>query len=334
MTAIESWRPLSRDSVGYMRAAIIEAPGRAVIRLVERPQPAEGEIRVALEGCGLCASNLPIWEGRDWFTYPRELGAPGHEAWGRVDAVGEHLSPDLIGRRVALLSYRGFAEYDVALASHAVFLPHALDHQAVPAEPIGCAMNVMARSGVQPGQVVTIIGIGFLGALLTRLVVAAGATAIAVSRRPFARDVALGMGASVAVESNDSARVLREVQERTAHRGCDVVIEAVGQQWALDLATQLAAERGRIVIAGFHQDGARTIDMFQWNWRGLDVVNAHEREPAAYIRGMEEGVRAMADGRLDIGALLTHRFRLADLGDAFTAAVARPDGFLKAVVIP
>jgi hypothetical protein len=54
-----------------------------------RRDPLPGEVRVALEGCGVCGSNLPVWEGREWFTYPLQPGAPGHEGWGEVAAVGD-----------------------------------------------------------------------------------------------------------------------------------------------------------------------------------------------------------------------------------------------------
>ncbi|MDQ2670991.1 MAG: L-iditol 2-dehydrogenase, partial [Gemmatimonadota bacterium] len=60
-----------------MRAAVIAAPRRAELRDVPRPEPGPGEIRLRLEGCGVCGSNLPMWEGRDWFTYPRAPGEPG-----------------------------------------------------------------------------------------------------------------------------------------------------------------------------------------------------------------------------------------------------------------
>ena len=69
-------------------AAVIAAPGEIELREIEFREPVAGEVRVRLEGCGACASNVPVWEGRPWFAYPFEPGAPGHEAWGRVDAVG------------------------------------------------------------------------------------------------------------------------------------------------------------------------------------------------------------------------------------------------------
>jgi threonine dehydrogenase-like Zn-dependent dehydrogenase len=69
-----------------------------------------------------------------------------------------------------------------------------------------------------------------------------------------------------------------------------------------------------------------------WNWRGLDVINAHERDPAEYIRGMREAVEAVASGQLDPSSLYTNRFPLEQLDDALNTTRDRPDGFLKALV--
>ena len=80
-----------------------------------------------------------------------------------------------------------------------------------------------------------------------------------------------------------------------------MVIEATGQQRPLDLAAELTRVRGRLVIAGYHQDGPRSVNMQLWNWRGIDVINAHERDPEIYRRGMDEGVRLLAAGGLDLG---------------------------------
>ncbi len=185
-----------------------------------------------------------------------------------------------------------------------------------------------------PGQTVAIIGIGFLGALLTRLATGAGARVIAVSRRRFARDVARSMGAAETLAMEDHATLVGQVKELTGGAFCDRVIEAVGTQWPLDLAAEVTRERGRLVVAGYHQDGPRQVNMQLWNWRGLDVINAHERDPGVYLRGMREAVDAVAAGRLDPLPLCTHRFPLDRLGEALDATRDRPDGFLKALVFP
>jgi threonine dehydrogenase-like Zn-dependent dehydrogenase len=110
------------------------------------------------------------------------------------------------------------------------------------------------------------------------------------------------------------------------------VIEATGEQWPLDLAAELTRERGRLVIAGYHQGGPRQINMQLWNWRGLDVINAHERDPRIYVAGMREAVDAVARGRLDPAPLYTHTFSLDQIDQAMKMARSRPDGFLKALI--
>src|SRR5260370_1283388 len=95
-----------------MQAAVLAAPGRTEVNRVALPQPAKGEVRIRLEGCGLCGSNLAPWEGRPWFKYPFRPGEPGHEGWGTVDAVGEEAGAIRPGTRVAFLGCRSFAEFE------------------------------------------------------------------------------------------------------------------------------------------------------------------------------------------------------------------------------
>lgn len=315
-----------------MLAGVMTAPGHFALQEVPRPEPGPGEVLVRLEGCGVCASSLPMWEGRDWFQYPQAAGAPGHEGWGRVAAVGEGVTGLAPGQRVAALTYRAHAEYDLAKADAVVALPASLDAVPMPGEPLGCAVNIFGRSHIEAGQTVAIIGIGFLGALLTRLAVQAGARVIAISRRPFALEVAREAGAHETILMDDHWRILEEVKRLTGGRWCERVIEAVGLQWPLDLAGELTAEGGRLIIAGYHQDGLRQVNMQMWNWRGFDVVNAHERNPQRYIDGMRAAVDLMATGVLDPAPLFTHRLPMDRLGEALELTRTRPDGFLKAIV--
>lgn len=315
-----------------MRAAVLTAPGEMRVQEGPVPTPGPTEVRVRLEGCGVCASNLPPWEGREWFTYPMEPGALGHEGWGVVDAAGAAVSGLAAGDRVALLSGHAYAEYDVADQSAVVTLPASLGQTPFPGEPLGCAVNIFRRSEVKPGQTVAVVGIGFLGALLTRLATDAGASVIAVARRPFAQETARRMGAAHVLPMDDHWQIIERVKALTGGAFCDVVIEAVGKQWPLDLSAELTRERGRLIIAGYHQDGLRSVNMQLWNWRGLDVINAHERDPQMYTGGIRLAVDAVAGGVLDPTPLYTHSFPLGRLGEALDATRDRPDGFMKALV--
>jgi threonine dehydrogenase-like Zn-dependent dehydrogenase len=317
-----------------MRAAVVKAPHRSVVEEVPVPEPAAGQVRVRIEGCGVCASNVVPWEGPEWMKFPTEPGGLGHEGWGTVDRVGSGVVGLRPGDRVVALSYRSYAEYDIAEAAAVLRLPPALDGQPFPGEPLGCAMNIMQRAAIEAGQTVAIVGIGFLGALLTRLAANAGARVVAISRRPFALEVARRMGAAETIAMDDHWRIIDAVRALTGGQFCERVIEAVGKQWPLDLAGELTAERGRLVIAGYHQDGPRQVNMQLWNWRGLDVVSAHERDPAIYADGVRGAIEAVASGRLDPAPLYTHVYPLDRLDQALAATRDRPDRFLKALVVP
>ena len=320
--------------VATMRAARLTGPGQVELAVVPRPEPGPGQVRVRLEGCGVCASNLTPWAGPDWMRFPTEPGDLGHEGWGVVDAVGDGVEGLAPGDRVAALSYRAYAEYDLADAAAVVPLPASLGDRSFPGEPLGCAMNIFRRSRIEAGQTVAIVGIGYLGAVLTRLAADAGARVIAVSRRPFSLDVARAFGAAETIPMEDHQRIIGQVKELTGGDLCDRVIEAVGQQGPLDLAAELTRERGRLIVAGYHQDGPRQVNMWLWNCRGLDVINAHERDPRVYVQGIREAVAAVAAGRLDPRPLHTHTYPLSCLGEALDATRDRPDGFLKALVTP
>ncbi|MBA4136251.1 MAG: L-iditol 2-dehydrogenase [Opitutus sp.] len=317
---------------GTARAAVLQGPRAAAVERAPLPPLGPREVRVRLEGCGVCGSNLPVWEGRPWFKYPLAAGAPGHEGWGRVAEIGAEVERIAVGQRVAALSYQAFAEFDVAEASNVVVLPPELDGQPFPGEALGCAMNVFQRSDIRAWHTVAVVGVGFMGAVLVALAAKAGARVIAISRRPFALEIARRMGATETIALGERAAVVGAVRELTGGGGCERVIEATGLQEPLHLAGELTAERGRLIIAGFHQDGLREVNLQLWNWRGLDVVNAHERDPRAYVAGMRAAADAVARGRLDPRPLYTDQFRLDEIAHALDAMRDRDGAFLKALL--
>jgi threonine dehydrogenase-like Zn-dependent dehydrogenase len=280
----------------------------------------------------VCGSNLVPWQGREWFRYPFAPGAPGHEGWGTVEALGPGANGVAPGDRVAVLSGAAFAEYDVAPQDRVVRIPDEI-RGPFPGEALGCGANVFRRSAIRPGDTVALVGAGFLGLVALRLAVLAGARVVALSRRDAALRLARAYGAVGTVRTHGRGGAVDEVRALNGGSLCDVVIEAVGNQESLDLSSELVKEGGRLVVAGYHQDGPRTVNMWLWNWRGIDVVNAHERDPRVQREGVVAAARAVADGRLDPGPLFT-LYPLARLDTAFQAMEERPDGFVKALVTP
>jgi L-iditol 2-dehydrogenase len=86
------------------------------------------------------------------------------------------------------------------------------------------------------------------------------------------------------------------------------------------------------VIVGFHQGGVRELPLGAWNWMAYEIVNAHFRDVGTIMRGMRQGMRLLTSGRITLDDLVTHRFGLDRVNEAFATAVEKPPGFVKATV--
>lgn len=349
-----------------MRAALLTSPTTFTVTALPVPQPGPGEVRVRVAACGVCNSevhavrNLRTLHARSRYTIEKTpVGPqPGHHAWhvrsclsgmpdaaaefpllmghevsGLIDALGAGVGGVAIGQHVTALTHHGFAEYTLARAANVLPLPDALPLDLALGEPIACASNAARRAGVTLGDTVALVGAGFMGALLLQFLLRLGAAQVIVlDPRASMRNLAARLGADIILDPSDGDPVAAVLQH-TGGAGADVVVEATGAQAGLDLATALTRTRGRLIIYGYHQGDARTVEMQLWNLRGLDVVNAHHRDDDEYLAGMRAGLAMLTHNKLDMRALVTHRFRLEDVGEAFALAEQRPEGFVKAVVI-
>jgi len=315
-----------------MLTAIVEAPGRCRLDNCNIPVPGDEEIVIKLEGTGVCASDVNVWQGRPWFEYPHPPGRPGHESWGTIHSLGSSVSTVRVGDRVCSFSESAYAQYTLSSVNDVVRLPDELYGKPFPGEPLACAINAFKRCDIHKEDSVAIVGAGFQGLLLTQMAAKAGAHVSVISRRKTALEFAQAMGAQETIELDVHDRAIRHALGITGGAGFDRVIEATGHQWPLDVAAELTRTRGRLIIVGYHQD-LRSVNMQQWNWRGIDVINAHERDRRAHIEALWDAVEAVVEGELDIWPLLTHRFSLSQLDKALNMAVERPEGFLKAIIL-
>jgi threonine dehydrogenase-like Zn-dependent dehydrogenase len=230
------------------------------------------------------------------------------------------------GQTVTGLVWNGLADYAVARPEHLVTLGPPFDRTPLLGEPLACAMNVVRRAAIRPGERVALVGFGYLAALVVQLLPAHTAGWIALARREESRALALRLGAEAAY---DFAAVPASLWD-----SLPVVIEAAGVQSTLDYATWLTGYGGRLVIAGYHADGPRTVNLQSWNWKGIDVINAHERQPQVSLDALRAALGVVEERRLALDWLLSHHFGLADAAAAFEATATHANGFIKAVVHP
>jgi threonine dehydrogenase-like Zn-dependent dehydrogenase len=312
-----------------MQAAILETPGRFVLQDRPVPDVGPGEVRVRAAVCGMCTSELDMFEGvNPSLEYPRFLG---HEVSGVVDAVGRGVEGLAAGDRVALYAEgKGYAEYITVPASWAVKLDAntAFDHAL--GEPIACSVNGVRKARPEMGDSVCIVGCGFMGLIMLQVFRARGAGhVIAVDRRQSMLDLARRLGATntfLPEEAKDGVRDLTE------GRGVDIGVEAAGVQATLDLTSSLVRMEGKLEVFGFHQGTPRQVDWGHWNWMAFQIVNGHTRSPHIYVEGIRIGMGLIERGQLDMGPLVTHRFALDEINRGFETASAKEEGFVKGVI--
>jgi NADPH:quinone reductase len=315
-----------------MWAAVLVSPRRFELQELEIPKVGSDEVRIRVEYCGICSSNLAPWKGGPRFSYPFPPGAPGHESVGVVEQLGASVVGLKVGEYVSVLGNSGFAEYEIAKAHCVVPTPGGRHESPFLGEPLGCAINIFRRAQIRKDDWVAIVGTGFLGTILLQLCVGAGSKVIAISRRRSALRTAEKMGATLVIPFGNSADLLETVLNTAGPQLCNVVIEAGGVQETLDVSSTLTGTRGRLVIAGYHQDGLRSVNMQEWNWRGIDVINAHERDQAVSVEGIRLAVESVASHRIRLEGLVSHFFPLEQIENGFQTLEQRPEGFVKGVV--
>jgi threonine dehydrogenase-like Zn-dependent dehydrogenase len=307
---------------------VLTGPGQLEHRRRELPPLRPGQVRLRVTQCGVCASEVDRWRDGDG-PFPAEVG---HEVAGVVEEVvpGGGPAPEPGDHVVAWVPGGGCSERLVAESAHTVGVPPDLPFPAV-VEPLACCVNAVETVNPPLGADVVVVGTGFLSRLLVRLSLLRGARSVTVAGR---RRATVPVGGATATVDLRSPGLAEAVASATGGRGADVVYEATGVQEGLTAATRLTPAGGTLAIVGYHQGGPRSVDIGDWNARGLQVVNAHFRDLTVILRGMREAASLLASGRLDAADLLTHRYPLDRAAHAFRAAENRPAGFVKAVIEP
>lgn len=304
------------------RRATLAGPRWSTVVTAPTPVCGPGEILVRVRYVGVCASEIPVWQaGPD--TEARVLG---HEPAGDVVAVGPGVTCCAVGDLVTGRIHHTYAEYAIAAEQDIVVVPPGVSPIAATAggEPLGCVVEGLRRTPIDVADRVAVIGAGFMGLCLVQLLArCCTGRLVAIDPRADACEQAVRDGADEALRP-DAIRA-RDDNE------FDVVFEASGSQPGLDLATELVAPHKTLSILGYHQQ-PRTVDMQTWNFRAITVVNAHVRDLGRLRGSTRRGLELVAAGRIDVAGLITHRYPLAELDQAFTALVGKPEGFVKAVI--
>src|SRR6202049_4245882 len=272
--------PATKLATAPMKVAQIPSPG-ADFQIVEReiPKPGVGQVRIKVQACGICHSDVLTKEGGlPGIQYPR---VPGHEVAGIIDELGAGVSEWKEGQRVGVgwhggqdgtclfcrrgdfrncrnlkvtgISYDGgYQQYMVAPVNALAAIPDGLSD--VDAAPLLCAgvttFNALRHGGAMPGDVVAVLGIGGLGHLGIQFASKFGYKVAAVGRGSESAALAKKLGASVYIDkkTTNAAEALQKLG------GAQVILATAPSSKSMSEVIDGLAPNGKLLVVGASMD--------------------------------------------------------------------------------
>lgn len=315
-----------------MKAAILYGPHD--FRIEEQPDPIlnGNDCLVKINACGVCHSEIHQWDVKiPGLEYPRHIG---HEISGEIVDIGIGCGAFKVGDRVAAwVDGKGFANL-VAVKEDRLFkMSDELKFEHAILEPVACTTNAVMRANIQMGDVVALIGTGFMGLIILQQLKLVGATKIiAIDIRTEMLELAKKLGADITINSTKE-NVNQIISDLTNGKGVDVSFEVGGVQGTLDMAAEICRMEGKLVIFGYHP-GQRVIkDLGYWNWMAFNIINAHFRDLSTILHGSKIGMQLLNHKKINMNPLISHTLKLSDIEEAFELAKTKPKGFVKSVIV-
>ena len=315
-----------------MRSAVLYGPHDFRIEEFPAPVYSETECLIKVRACGVCHSEQHQWLHKiPGLEYPRRIG---HEVSGEIISVGSKVKNFVIGDRVAVwIDSNGYSEEIVAGEDRLFKISSNISFEEALAEPIGCTTNGILRTNLKPGDAVALVGTGFMGLILLQQIKLQGASLIvAIDIRDDMLSIASELGADVVINPLKE-NVVESINRLTSNKKIDVSFEVSGNQSTLNLAADICRMEGKLVIFGYHPGERKINDLGYWNWMAFDIINAHFRNIKTILKGSELGIKLLNAGKINMKRLVTHKFPLDRIEDAFSAAHNKPIGFVKSVII-
>ncbi|MCH4547274.1 zinc-binding dehydrogenase [Rhizobium changzhiense] len=310
-----------------MKALVFEAPEKPVIVDTAMPDLSPNEVLVRTRAVGICHSDYELLAGRYIIpiSYPV---TPGHEWSGEIVEVGRNVTGYRKGDRVVgecvvrtpeRLHHFGFSMSGADREFFAVNpewlhkLPEAVDDKkAALIEPFTCGFYAVLRSGgTNASETVVVSGGGTIGLVSAAAAIGMGARVIVVDPLASRRDVAIRLGADVAIDPSDGGAA-EKIRELTDGKGADLVVEASGHDASLAAAFDYAREDGRMSMVGINIGRKVSVELGQIQMKNLTVrgcIGSPGVWPAA--------IRFLEKTGLDLSPIQTHDFALTDAVQAF-----------------
>ncbi len=322
------------QSANYIDPGKIEARNDATT-----PQPAAGEVLVAVEACGICGSDLHMYRNDNYRKSlvrrtPEGYDVPGHEFAGRIAALGEGVDGWSVGEKVVgVTGYGGgMAQYVTVPVNpfQLVRIPEGVSFaEAATTEPMADGLQMVRKAEIKPGENVMVFGVGIIGLGVIQAIRAKCpdvGRVIAVDVHDLRLEAALQVGATDTINPRNGDVFEAAVAlcgEENDYRGhsarIDVVIDCAGYikhipgPPPLEIALHCLANRGgRIVCFGGYED--KMLIDFGYVIKKEPVIIGSNGYAAEEL---VEALQMMKDGTVDRQSLISHSYPLEQIGEAF-----------------
>lgn len=354
-----------------MKAALFYGGRDIRVEELPDPEPGPGEVLVRIGAAGVCGSDLHPYRGASpWGAQEPGPRRAGHELAGTIAALGAGVTHLAVGQRVGVEPMHlvgcgrcrqcrrgdyhvcptrgmhdgrrrgsaGFSELDLAVAENVYPLPDSISLDAASLLDVyGCGVHAINRVPLRAMEHVCVVGTGPIGLTMGQVARAAGARqVIMIGRRDEPLDFAVKVGAADTVVNNTRVASLGEaIADLTGGELCDAVFESVGgTSDTMAQAVEAAAYGGRIgIIGAFWGDVAVAYRVA--NRKELDLLWCNSYASWHGVREFQIALDMVAEGRVLAEALISHRYPLADIAEAFRAADDKSaSGAVKVLVNP
>ncbi len=336
------------------KAAVYRGDKTFSVETKDVPAPGSGEVQIDVAYCGICGTDLHIYLGHmdQRVGFERTIG---HEMSGVISAIGEGVDGLSVGQPIVVrpldhcgdcpacnaghehichslkfigIDTEGAFQEKWNVPAHTIHtLPDDLDlsHAAL-IEPLAVACHDVKRGNVVSGEDVLVIGGGPIGMLVALVARNAGGkvTISEINENRLAYAAKLGFDTM----NPTSTDVAKAVHDKTGGKGADIVFEVSGSQPGVDLMTQAAATRGRIVMVAIHASKP-SIDLFQFFWRELDMLGARVYRKSDY----EEAMKLLSESVVDCDSFITDIKQLDDIQGAFETLTSNPNAMKSMIKI-
>jgi L-iditol 2-dehydrogenase len=347
--------------ISKMKAGVLHAIGDINCEEVDIPEISENEVLIAVKYAGICGTDFERVLKTGTWRFPTVLG---HEFGGKVTKVGNNVKNLNIGDKVVVnpmipcgeckycktgnynmcvdydylgsRSNGGFAEFAKAKWTNVMRVPSEMTYEAMASiDPIAVALHGVIKGEVKLGDSVAVFGAGPIGHYIIQWAKIMGASkVIAIDIVDEKLEIAKKLGADYCINAKKEKNVVNSIISLTDEEGVNVAIESAGSPITVLQCVKIAKKFGTVVYLGTpHSDVSFEDKIFESILRKeINIVGSWCYHFAPPIHEWEMSIEKVSKGEIDYNSVISHKFELAEIKEAFEMIKNRKEFFNKVII--